>query len=1234
MKHYFIRNIIILQISVLSTLSGSVFQVLNGQEVIGGIVNSYAKVTSIGPGFVIVSDPAQAAQFSPNDYVLLIQMQGVGIQTVQGSYGENVQSVFGTPGGYEFLVVQSVNIVTGRIDFTRNTYVSINGYSTNSNLQLIRIPFYKSPEVASTVTCQPWDPSTGTGGVVAFLAGGKLTLNADIDVTGRGFSGAQGSAGIGECVFTNESANNHDSYPLSWNNAGLKGEGISVHDYTGALLYPNHAKGQGRNFSGGGGGNGRYSGGGGGSNRGKGGDGGLEKYIPGQCGDDPRDGGFGGMGITGTAVEDGIFAGGGGGASTQSAGSTASAGGNGGGIVIIIADTIDARNHFIRASGATAQNAVSDAGAGGGGAGGSIALSFQNLFSFLGLAAAGGNGGTNPGGFGQGGGGGGGLIWLSPATLPAAVSSANVAGGTSGAPLAGGDPGEIRANYFPALNGFLFNSIRTAATNNMIDSVCSDTNYGLIIGSQPVGGTPPYTFEWQSSVTSPSGGFTTAPGNSSQKNYTPPSRLTATTWFRRVVRDYGATITDISMPVMVEVHPAIRNNIIGDPGILCYGQIPDILHSVQPLQDGNGKYEFIWESSTDNITYTGTGADDESYQAPSGLTQTTWYRRRVFSGACVSTSDPVRISVLPGISNNTISSDPQEICFGENFTNLQGSVAPILGGGDNNYIFRWERSADGATWVEADGSNNDPDYNPSESAPYFPGQQYFRRVVLSGANNVCVNESAPVLLSSYPPVTNNTILPFGQTICAGTIPALLAGSLPLNGKGPGTYIYTWQDSTRGRTWRNIDEFTNVTSPDYAPPALTDSTFFRRIVHSSVCTSYSEAVSINVHSPVRENNLFFMEEGPSDTIICAGSLPNRLIGSQPSGGTEQAGDFTYQWSSSPDNRNWTDIQASGTSRDYQPQTLTTTTYFRRRATSGMCSSESGPLLISVLPVISNNSISEDQVVCMADVPGILGQTQGMTLSGGSGVYTFLWEESTDGINWTPAAGTNNNHDGSYQPPVMTGDIRYRRNVASGKNKCCQSVSNIVELVMDKLPDDYIANAGKDTVIFSLDNIFSLSAGPAVEGGSGKWTVLQGSGSFQNDTFEKTEVSGLSPGLNRFLWTVTRGACTVSDIVEINVNELFIPEGFSPNNDPEGYNNTFEIKGLDLDNQIVELTIVNSAGSGVFSASNRNGSEWHAWDGKNSRGRDLPEGTYYYLLRITSTRTSQLFKKSGFVILKRY
>ncbi|HQB86376.1 MAG TPA: gliding motility-associated C-terminal domain-containing protein [Bacteroidales bacterium] len=1202
------------------------------QEEIGGVVNHYAKVNSIGPGYVMVSS-AQAAQFASGDYVLLIQMQGVGIQTDHGSYGRYVQSLIGTPGAYEFLQVQSVNIGTGEIRFTRNVY--INSYDARGNVQLVRVPFYNEPVVTSTLTAQPWNSSSGTGGVLAIMVGKKLIMNADIDLSGQGFAGAPGVSGIGGCVFPNVATNGLDSYDISWNNAGRKGEGIAIHDHVGALLYPDHAKGQGMNLTGGGGGNGRYSGGGGGSNRGMGADGGIENAL--FCGEDPRDGGYGGISISGSIIEDGVFLGGGAGASTQASGAIASDGGNGGGIVFIIADSIDANNHIIRADGVTALNSVGDAGAGGGGAGGSVVLSFMGLNTGLRISANGGNGGTSPGGSfeGGGGGGGGGLIWLSASSMPELLTSATVLNGTP-TPIPGPTSpleGELKFTYLPKLNGFLFNSVRSAATGNRIDSVCSNVRYGQLTGTQPVGGTPPYTFLWQVSTTSATAGFTNAPGNNNQQHYTPPAELSQTSWFRRVVRDQGGAITDISLPVNIIVHQNIKNNIIGNPETLCYGQNASELIPLGTVQDGNGIYAYGWEMSTDNVSYTALPAETESYQHSQPFTRTTWYRRSVSSGACADISPSVMITVLDPVVNNSILTSDQEICQGMVFTNLEATAAPFLSGGDNTYRYVWESSGDNSTWVTAAGVSNTVGYNPQESAAYFPGHQYFRRVVYSGSNNVCRNASEPVLLNYYPAISSNNIIPSDQTICSGSAPAVLTGSTPLNGKGPGSYTFTWQDSTGSHSWTNIPGFIDVASQNFAPPALTDSVRYRRIVRSSACISISNTARINVHAPVSDNTISLLSGGPPDTTICIGITPNRITGMNVSGGTGLPGDYAYLWFSSTDYSNWTEV-AGATGREYQPDALTTGTWFRRRAVSGECVSESEPVRISVLPLISNNIIAGDQVVCKSDIPAVLGQASGQSISGGSGKYIYQWQQSSDGSSWIPATGVNNSSNGSYQPPAMSNNIMYRRFVASGANNCCSSISNVLELVKDSLPQGYTINAGKDTIIHSFDRIIRLQASAPTHGGTGKWTLLNGSGSFDNDNTPNPLVSGLSEGLNTFLWTVTRGACKLEDEIQVTVLNLFIPEGFSPNNDPGGYNNTFRIKGLDTDKQLAELTVINGAGIEVFRTSNTGGSEWVDWDGKNMKGNDVPEGTYYYLLKLISKENNQVFKKSGFIVLKRY
>jgi len=98
------------------------------------------------------------------------------------------------------------------------------------------------------------------------------------------------------------------------------------------------------------------------------------------------------------------------------------------------------------------------------------------------------------------------------------------------------------------------------------------------------------------------------------------------------------------------------------------------------------------------------------------------------------------------------------------------------------------------------------------------------------------------------------------------------------------------------------------------------------------------------------------------------------------------------------------------------------------------------------------------------------------------------------------------------------------------------------------------------------------------------------------------------------------------------DLF-PQGFSPNGD--AWNNTFIIEGLNPDDNYLDLKIVNGAGTEVFSTSNRNGQEFSSWDGKNSKGLDLAEGTYYYMLKVTpKDGTAAPPLKSGFIILKRY
>jgi gliding motility-associated-like protein len=79
---------------------------------------------------------------------------------------------------------------------------------------------------------------------------------------------------------------------------------------------------------------------------------------------------------------------------------------------------------------------------------------------------------------------------------------------------------------------------------------------------------------------------------------------------------------------------------------------------------------------------------------------------------------------------------------------------------------------------------------------------------------------------------------------------------------------------------------------------------------------------------------------------------------------------------------------------------------------------------------------------------------------------------------------------------------------------------------------------------------------------------------------------------------------------NVDDVFIPNAFSPNND--GLNDIFEFPSLGL--QTYNLRIYNRWGNLVF---DNNGNVTNFWNGKmkNEDQRECPEGAYFYKLEIT-------------------
>ena len=384
--------------------------------------------------------------YQVGDTVLIIQMKGAIIDSTNTSlFGDIID--YKNSGNYEYNYIRQItgNNISLKNKLTRQYDIP------TGKVQLVRAPYYSnSISFSQKLTCLPWDGSKG--GILAFNVRDTLSLSNDIDVSGKGFRGANIVNPRNNALACNESNYFYSNNPIF---AGPKGEGI-------AEVSNSKANGKGPLANGGGGGNGHNSGAGGGSNSSTAGKGGKE-WI--SCTGNLDHGGFGGKPLVYSTTANKVFMGGGGGAGhCDNIPGFNPNGGNGGGIVLIKSGYLKTNNNNILANGDNAVECTRNAqqyrcheGMGGGGGGGTLLLDISNYLDNTNLFVKGGKGadmnGEIQGELGPGGGGGGGVTWLSSASAIPNITISNQ-GGLNGVAIDFGNtsnastPGQPGNNYF------------------------------------------------------------------------------------------------------------------------------------------------------------------------------------------------------------------------------------------------------------------------------------------------------------------------------------------------------------------------------------------------------------------------------------------------------------------------------------------------------------------------------------------------------------------------------------------------------------------------------------------------------------------------------------------------------------------------------------------------------------------------------------------------------------------
>ena len=247
------------------------------------------------------------------------------------------------------------------------------------------------------------------------------------------------------------------------------------------------------------------------------------------------------------------------------------------------------------------------------------------------------------------------------------------------------------------------------------------------------------------------------------------------------------------------------------------------------------------------------------------------------------------------------------------------------------------------------------------------------------------------------------------------------------------------------------------------------------------------------------------------------------------------------------------------------------YIKGTALSGCFDTEPVTVTVNPLPQLSFTSSSEP--MCM---------NEGRTLTANPAGGTFSVEEGAGSISTNILSATGS---GTVKIVYTYTDI------------CTNIAVQIIEV--DEPP---VPIPGPDQV---LEYAFETEMAAELSGSqTGEWLLISGEGQISDISSPVTKITGLKIGENVFKWEVRSGNCEASAEMKITVNDLFIPSVITPNGD--GKNDYFKINATDVNTGLI---VFNRWGNVEYTNSNYQ----NDWDGKNNNGNDMPNDTYYYVIK---------------------
>lgn len=567
-----------------------------------------------------------------------------------------------------------------------------------------------------------------------------------------------------------------------------------------------------------------------------------------------------------------------------------------------------------------------------------------------------------------------------------------------------------------------------------------------------------------------------------------------------------------------------------------------------------------WQSSTNGGTVWNNIAITTTNIAYFNLAQTTCYRAVVQKIPFpADTSKQFCITInQPSVAG--------VISGGGVFCGKTGAGSLTLTGNIGNPLY-WENSVNGGlTWNKIANTATTLNYtNITQSVIY--------RASVQNTPSCNIENTTPVSFS----IDSVTV---AGTITGATSVCVTSNSGKLNLVASVGDVQGWESSTdSGNTWQAIANTSKILS--YTN--LTQTTWYRAIVKSGSClTDTTTSAIITVSMP---------------TIVGVLSGGGTYCGVPATGALTLKGykGNIISWISSIDNGvNWITIANIDSIESYN--NLLATKWYRAIVKNGACSTDTSTIeKVYVSPQTVAGSINASKTVCY----GLNEDT--LKVVGNIG-NVIAWSVSTNnGITWNTVSSST---EWLYNKNLIQTTL-FKAIVQSGN---C-NIDTTLAITITVLPINPV-DAGIAT---------SINLGESVQlNGNGIGTPLWEPPTGLNNVAVLNPMASPQTTTTYTLFITDVNNCISSDTVTVTVIKSFfngkITNLFTPNSD--GINDTWYIENIENfpDN---EVTVYNIDGRVVYTKKEYTNN----WKGTYN-GKELPDGTYYYVLRFNGS--NQTFK----------